>query len=237
MKKLCWFIMLLAAVLFCGCEKEEPFAADEDIPYVRYDYYRSAEDVIFPFRTITETGRELYSGGKALLTYRGGGLSEAEDSVWPYAYDSFGAVILHSPEELEAVLRRPDEDREAAIQKLLGKGYSNEQAIRRIRETPLITEKERTRELTFDETFFEANSLLAVDLCSSGALYYKARPEKLLIRDGDVYVQVRYAYTEADTAGNGGTLLLIPVPKECRHVDAEYEFVESWKEKIIAYKP
>ena len=237
MKKVILVFMLLAAALLCGCEKEAPFAANEDVPYVRYIYSRSNETVTFPFRNVTGTGRELYAGDKALLTYRGDRLSEAEDSLWPECNDSFGAVILHSPEELEAVLRRPDEDREAAIQALAETRDLSEESIAHIRSMRLIEKKEETRSLTFDEAFFETNSLLAVDLCSGGALYYRARPEKLLIRDGDVYVRVRYAYTSADTADNGGTLLLIPVPKECRHVDAEYEFVESWKEKIIAYKP
>lgn len=78
----------------------------------------------------------------------------------------------------------------------------------------VIVDRTGTTEASFDETFFEANRLLLVDLCELNTEQLLAYPLKPEVEDNTAKIQVRF--DSADSIGTtSGRLLLIVIPAEC----------------------
>ena len=208
-------LLLVCLLLLSGCKQEPVFEKNSEIPYVRYLYDLHNTNSGEPLRNLTQTGAAMHGGDTKALSYRAQTLTP-EEGVTLSADSSLGTVILRSPEEVEELLQKP-------LERLDPENNPGLLAH------DLIRLEEQTKALTFDEAFFAESDLLVVDICCYYALTLPARPEEFKTRDGDVWLNVRYGYRDAVTGSHYGTLILIPVPKGSRHVEASYEFMKSWE--------
>lgn len=85
-----------------------------------------------------------------------------------------------------------------------------------------------TRELTFDDAFFEENALLLIDVISDTSAHVYARPEDLTEKDGIVTLTVRWRTDASYVASASGVLLSIPVSIDCVDADVTYEYAD-WR--------
>lgn len=86
-----------------------------------------------------------------------------------------------------------------------------------------------TRELTFDDAFFEENALLLIDISHNPGAWLYARPENLTEENGKVSLTVEWDTDGSWVANSCGVLLAIPVSLNC--VDADITYVRAdWLE-------
>ena len=217
MKKTPFFALLVlaAALLMPGCKQEPGFEKNSEIPYVRYVYDRANGTFQGPLRNLTETGAVIERKDADVLVYRDQTLTKESVENANFSRNSFGTVILHSPEEVEALLQKPLEKADTTES-----GFSPRD---------LFWLEDQTKDFSFDEAFFAEYDLLAVDLCCYYAITFPARPEDFTAKDGDVWLTVRYGCRDAVTADHCGTLILIPVPKGSQHAEVTYEYMKSWE--------
>lgn len=83
----------------------------------------------------------------------------------------------------------------------------------------------RTGKLRCDEAFFAEQNLLVVDLCAYSEAAAYAYPDELSLHNDRVRMTLRYHLLPTGFEGLIGTLLLVPVPKDC--TNAAVDFVSS----------
>lgn len=195
-------ILIFTLLLLGGCKKEVtvPFAPNEAIPYIRYEYDICPLDNVV--HNLTDTDREITDWDLAL-----------------------GYHIVTSAEELQQYSASCEEN----LRTKYAQYYNWPQQEENIYLSAFpFSLAEETSDITLDAAFFADSNLLIVDLCGVAAIHLYSRPEQLQITKNQVAVEVAYGGLFSSTADNAGNLLLIPVPKACNYAAIELTEVKEW---------
>lgn len=213
-----FFAMLLTLPLSaCNAENDTDIGTSNlELRYATYDYNLSTE-----FDGNSPPNMQNFTRTSNLLI-----ASEKADSVKQYAA---GWTVLKSAEDWQNVLSLEQGWKDLRHQ-YLSEYISEEQYDNWYGDTPLLVEGEKTEAFVFDDSFFENNNLLLIDLCYGGALRIDLMPEALSVTGKHVDFEISFGGRISSTADNYGAITLIPVPKEytvdCVHLRCDTELLE-----------